>query len=100
MEKKLNKDDVAHILKVSKSSGYNFQIDGDEYIFNEETMSLEMNHEGSVYKTLFIKDINEAEIKDEINLLIRIPASANDGMIYYTTYSLTISQPINIWDIL
>lgn len=100
MEKILNKDEVAQILKTSKTMGCVFQIDGDSFLFNEEDMSLSMNPESSGFKTIYIKDINEAEIKDEFNLLIRIPISTSGDMVYYTTYTLSILQPVNIWDIL
>ena len=100
MEKILNKDEVAHILKSTKASGCVFQIDNDSYLFNEDDMSLAMNPNNSGYKIIYIKDINEAEIKDEFQLLIRVPISTNGNMVYYTTYTLSILQPVNIWDIL
>ena len=100
MEKILNKDEVTGILKSSKASGCVFRIDGHDYLFNEDVMSLEINPDSSSHKIIYIKDINEAEIKDEFNLLIRVPISTNGDMVYYTTHILSILQPVNIWDIL
>ena len=100
MEKILNKDEVTDILKSTKASGCVFRIDGDDYLFNEDAMCLEINPDSSSHKIIYIKDINEAEIKDEFNLLIRVPISASGDMVYYTTHILSILQPVNIWDIL
>lgn len=100
MEKILNKDEVAQILKSSKKMGCVIQIDGDEFLFNGENMTLEISPNNGGFKTFYIKDINEAEIKDEFKLMIRIPTSVNGNMVYYTTHTLSILQPVNIWDIL
>lgn len=100
MKTVLTKEDIIRVLDSAITSGYRLYINEEEYTLDKDNECLECStvSEGSI--TYFLNDIIEAEIKDEFKLLFRIPTSSNGDMTYYTANTLTIMQPINIWDIL
>ena len=100
MKSVLTKEDIIRVLDSAIISGCRLYINDVEYTLDKENVCLECStvSEGSV--TYFLNDVVEAEIKDEFKLLFRIPTSSNGDMTYYMANTLTIMQPINIWDIL